>query len=105
MESNKKDWIIAYTNSDNGYVEFYRFFGTEMEVQELLRTLAVKSDTVTKRTEDFEEDENTYEYISDMINDYGFDDDNQTYTVMVSDPDEEYDEVFTAIELDKIKFV
>ena len=98
-------WIIVHTNSDNGYVEFRQFYGTEIEVRQLLRSLAAESDIVTKFTEEADEDEADYEDISDMINDYGFDDDDQTYTVMVSDPYEEYDEVFTAIELDKIKFV
>lgn len=98
-------WIIVHTNSDNGYVEFRQFCGTEIEVRQLLRSLAAESDIVTKFTEEADEDEADYEDIPDMITDYGFDDDDQTYTVMVSEPDEEYDEVFTAIELDKIKFV
>ena len=98
-------WIIVHTNSDNGYVEFRQFCGTEIEVRQLLRSLAAESDIVTKFTEGADEDEADYEDISDMIDDQGFDMDSQSYTVMVSDLYEEYDEVFTAIELDNIKFV
>ena len=76
-------WIIVHTNSDNGHVEFRQFYGTEIEVRQLLRSLATESDIVTKFTEEADEDEADYEDISDMINDYGFDDDDQTYTVMV----------------------
>lgn len=99
-------WIITHTNSDNGYVEFKLFYGTEIEVRQLLKSMAVKSDIITNFTEEVDRDEtDIYEEILYMINDQGFDPENNTYTVMVSDQYGECDEVFTAIELSKIKTV
>jgi hypothetical protein len=99
-------WIIVHTNSDNGCMEFKLFYGTEIEVRQLLKSMAVKSDIITNFTEKMDKDEvDIYEEISDMIDDQGFDPKNNTYTVMVSDQYGECDEVFTAIELDNIKTV
>ena len=44
-------WIIVHTNSDNGCMEFKLFYGTEIEVRQLLKSMAVKSDIITNFTE------------------------------------------------------
>lgn len=100
----KRDWIITYSNSENGYVEFKKFYGTESEMKKELFKLAKKSNIIQDAIENNDDEEYTSEdIIKDLVSDCYFDSDNNTYSIMVHDDNNEIDEVYTAIELEKIK--
>lgn len=99
MENTKKDWIITHTKSEDACVEIKRFFGTEEEMEALLKSMAAECNLI-KEAMEYEMDEDETD-VSDMISDCEYDEDEGTYSVVVYD--DSGDEKFTASELSKIK--
>lgn len=100
----ERNWVITCSNSENGYVEFKKFYGTESEMKKALFKLAQKSDITQDAIENNDDEDYTSEdIIEDLVSDCYFDSANNTYSIMVHDDDNEIDEVYTAIELEKIK--
>lgn len=99
-----RNWIITCSNSQNGCVEFKRFYGTEIEMRNMLLKLAKKSNIIQNAIENNDDEDYTSEdIIKDLVDDYYFDSDNNTYSIMVHDDNNEIDEVYTAIDLEKIQ--
>ena len=100
----ERNWVITCSNSENGYVEFKKFYGTESEMKKELFKLAKKSNIIQDAIENNDDEDYTCEdIIEDLVSDCYFDSANNTYSIMVHDDDNEIDEVYTAIELEKIK--
>lgn len=100
----ERNWVITCSNSENGYVEFKKFYGTESEMKKELFKLAKKSNIIQDAIGNNDDEEYTSEdIIEDLVSDCYFDSDNNTYSIMVHDDNNEIDEVYTAIELEKIK--
>ena len=100
----ERNWVITCSNSENGYVEFKKFYGTESEMKKALFKLAQKSDIIQDAIENNDDEDYTSEdIIENLVSDCYFDSANNTYSIMVHDDDNEIDEVYTAIELEKIK--
>ena len=100
----ERNWVITCSNSENGYVEFKKFYGTESEMKKALFKLAQKSDIIQDAIENNNDEDYTSEdIIEDLVSDCYFDSANNTYSIMVHADDNEIDEVYTAIELEKIK--
>ena len=100
----ERNGVITCSNSENGYVEFKKFYGTESEMKKALFKLAQKSDIIQDAIENNDDEDYTSEdIIEDLVSDCYFDSANNTYSIMVHDDDNEIDEVYTAIELEKIK--
>lgn len=100
----ERNWVITCSNSENGYVEFKKFYGTESKMKKALFKLAKKSDIIQDAIENNDDEDYTSEdIIEDLVSNCYFDSANNTYSIMVHDDDNEIDEVYTAIELEKIK--
>lgn len=100
----ERNWVITCSNSENGYVEFKKFYGTESEMKKALFKLAQKSDIIQDAIENNDDEDYTSEdIIEDLVSDCYFDSANNTYSIMVHDDDNEIDEVYTAMKLEKIK--
>ena len=100
----ERNWVITCSNSENGYVEFKKFYGTENEMKKALFKLAQKSDIIQDAIENNDDEDYTSEdIIEDLVSDCYFDSDNNTYSIMVHDDSNEIDEVYTAIDLEKIQ--
>ena len=100
----ERDWIITYSNSENGYVEFKKFYGTENEMEKALFKLSRKSGIIQDAIENNDDEDYTSEdIIEDLVSDCYFNFANNTYSIMVHDDNNEIDEVYTAIKLEKIK--
>ena len=73
-------------------------------MKKALFKLAQKSDIIQDAIENNDDEDYTSEdIIEDLVSDCYFDSANNTYSIMVHDDDNEIDEVYTAIELEKIK--
>lgn len=46
MKDYKRTWIIAHSYSEHTNVEFSRFYGSEAEMKELLKSMAAEVDPV-----------------------------------------------------------
>ena len=87
MKDYENDWIIAVSNSDNVEIFFYRFFGTEDKVKDILYLMA------DKKAHELDETLDLVAYPDDQ-NDIEYDPETGALYCLVEDDDIEY--VFTA---------
>ena len=92
-----KNWIITRNITDDTYIEFYKFYGTEKEVKKQLLKMAQNGSFLSYASG---EELQNYKKVKDCVE---YDIDENSWYIKVSESFGDVFEVFTAKALDDIK--